>query len=105
MRDFDAFMENVHDIDSLIKSALIEADKYEYCMGLSVDERSGTVELCLDTSTDTYLECIKGEGADIGLLRCSKTNKVMGVKLPLYNNKLVVHHEGDIRINEGFLKE
>ena len=82
-----------------------EAEKYDTCMALTVNEDGKSVTLCLDTGIDTYSECIKGEGADIGLMRCMETNRVVGVRLPLRKRNLSVFHDGPIKINEGFLKE
>ena len=88
----------------LIKSAL-ECQKYETCMSLYVSEEGDRVELILDTSLDTYSEWIKGEGADIALIRERGSDRVVGCTLPLLNNKLVVSHSGPIKVNEGFLKQ
>ena len=81
-----------------------QAEKYESCMSLAVDERGLSVELNLDTSLATFAEWIPGEGGDIALLRCCETKRVVGVHLPLMRNNLCVQHEGPIRINTGFLK-
>ena len=75
------------------------------CMSLYVNQDGHCVELFLDTELDYYLEWIKGEGADIGLLRCRETKRVVGVCLPLLRNNLVVNHTGPIRINSGFKVE
>lgn len=87
-----------------LKAMMAEAEKYESCMAVSVSDEGQAVELWLDTSLDTYSEWIKGEGADIGLMRCQKTNRVVGVRLPLLRRNLCVHHDGPIRINAGFRK-
>ena len=83
---------------------LKEAAKYEPCMSLQVEENTSSVTLYLDTKGMTYSEWIPGEGGDICLIRSEETNKVVGCRLPLMNNKLCVHHEGPIRINAGFRK-
>jgi hypothetical protein len=70
-----------------------EAKQHQTCMALTVHEEGNTVELCLDTSIATYGEWIKGEGADICLLRSMETGKVMGCLLPLLNDKLVIRRE------------
>ncbi|NDC73559.1 MAG: hypothetical protein EBZ62_08980, partial [Sphingobacteriia bacterium] len=64
------------------------------------------VELILDTSACVYHEWIKGEGADISLVRCSKTNKVIGINLPLYQTKFSIFHTDgvQVKINEGYKK-
>jgi len=94
-------MENF-DWDYLIK----EATRYKPCASLWIDKGSDRVELLLDTNTNTYHEWIKGEGADISLVRCSKTNKVIGINLPLYQTDFSIFHSHGIRvrINEGYLK-
>jgi len=69
-----------------------------------VSEAGDAVELYLDTSIATYSEWIKGEGADIGLMRSRETDRVVGVRLPLLRRNLCVHHDGPIRINAGFRK-
>ena len=79
--------------------------EYQTCMALIIDEKSKSVSLFLDTSRAVYLEWIEGEGGDIGLLRDAVTGKVVGIDLPLIDNKLSVRHEGPIRINSGFKKD
>lgn len=93
------------EFEEFLKDAAKEMGKYDSCMSLYVCEDSDSVELCLDTSANTYSEWIEGEGADIGLMRCFETKKVMGVRLPLYRNNLAVDHKGPIRINAGFRKK
>lgn len=80
------------------------AAAYEPCMSLYVDQDSRSVELILDTSVSTYGEWINGEGANICLLRCRETNRVVGVRLPLLHEKLAVFHRGPLRVNDGFKK-
>lgn len=80
------------------------AATYEPCMSLCVDQDSRSVELILDTSVSTYGEWINGEGADICLLRCRETNRVVGVRLPLLNENLAVFHRGPLVVNGGFKK-
>ena len=82
-----------------------EAEQYDTCMALNVSEDGKAVELWLDTSIATYSEWIKGEGADITLMRDQETGRVVGCRLLLMNRKLCVHHDGPIRINAGFLKD
>jgi hypothetical protein len=91
------------DWDSWIK----EATRYKPCASLWIDKKSDRVELLLDTTSLTYHEHIPGEGADISLVRCSKTNKVIGVNLPLYQTDFSIWHDYGVRvrINQGFLKE
>jgi hypothetical protein len=88
------------DWDSWIK----EATRYKPCASLWIDKESDRVELLLDTNTFTYNEWIKGEGADISLVRCSKTNKVIGINLPLYQTDFSIWHTNGIRvrINQGY---
>jgi hypothetical protein len=95
-------MENF-DWDSWVEYS----ESYEPCATLWIDKESDRVELLLDTSASTYNEWIKGEGADISLVRCGKTNKVIGINLPLYKTNFSVFHTDGIRvrINEGFLKD
>jgi len=88
-----------------IKILAKEAEKYDTCMALTVNEDGKFVTLCLDTGVNTYSEWIKGEGIVTGLIRCQETDRVVGVRLPLMKNNLVVSHNGPIKINEGFLKE
>jgi len=91
------------DFDALIE----DSKKYKPCAYLWIDKESDRVELLLDSSSFTYSEWIKGEGADVCLIRCGKTNKVIGVSLPLYQTDFSVCHTDEIRvkINEGFLKD
>ena len=72
-----------------------------------IDKENNRVELILDTSLSQYCEWIKGEGADISLIRDRETNKVIGVNLPLYNtNFSIFHTEGiKVKLNEGFEKK
>ncbi len=93
------------ELAAMLRDAETESEKYETCMALTVNEAGDSVELCLDTSLSTYSEWIQGEGADICLLRCMETGKVVGCHLPLMDKKLCVHHEGPIRINAGFRKD
>jgi len=94
---------NNPDWDSWIE----DSKKYKPCASLWIDKESDRVELHLDSSASTYNEWIKGEGADISLIRCDKTNKVIGVNLPLYQTDFSIFHTDGIRIkiNEGFLKK
>ena len=91
---------NNFDWDSWIK----EATKYKQCASLWIDKDASRVELLLDTNVSTYNEWIPGEGADISLVRCRKTNKVIGVNLPLYQTDFSIFHTDGIRIriNDGF---
>jgi len=97
--------EGLDELAKFLSENAEECKKYETCMSLDVSENGGAVELNLDTAIANYLDWIPGEGGDIGLLRCCDTNKVVGVRLPLLKQNLVVHHTGPLRINEGFLKE
>jgi hypothetical protein len=94
-------MENF-DWDSWLEDSRI----YEPVATLWIDKDSDRVELILDTSACVYHEWIKGEGADISLVRCSKTNKVVGINLPLYKTNFSVFHTDGIqvKINEGYKK-
>jgi len=94
-------MENF-DWDSFLE----ESRTYEPSATLWIDKDSDRVELILDTSACVYHEWIKGEGADISLVRCSKTNKVIGINLPLYKTNFSVFHTDGIqvKINEGYIK-
>ena len=73
-------------LDQELASLLKEAKKYKTCMSLVVSDSA--VELYLDTSIPTYSEWIPGEGADIALYRSQENNKVVGCRLPLYDDKL-----------------
>lgn len=50
---------------------------------------SNSIEVYLDNTKSSYSEWIKGEGADIGLLRDQETNRVVGVRLPLYAKTMI----------------
>jgi hypothetical protein len=93
--DWDAFVE--------------ESKKYKACAGIWIDKENDRIELLLDTTAPalTYGEWIPGEGADICLLRCHKSRKVIGVNLPLYQTDFSIFHTDGIRvkINEGYLKD
>jgi hypothetical protein len=91
--DWDAFVE--------------ESKKYKACAGIWIDKENDRIELLLDTTALTYGEWIPGEGADICLLRCHKSRKVIGVNLPLYQTDFSIFHTDGIRvkINEGYLKD
>ena len=84
-----------------------DSKKYKPCASLWIDKENDRIELLLDSSVSTYNERIKGERADISLIRCDKTNKVIGVNLPLHQTDFSIFHSDGIRvkINEGFLKE
>lgn len=89
-----------------LEELLKEASRYKTCMSLCVNEESLSVELILDTAVSYYGEHIKGEGCDIAIYREHGTNRVVGVRLPLRNNRLsVICGDMPIRINAGFLKE
>lgn len=80
-----------------------EKTRYQPAMGIHVSKEGGSVELVLDPTAAIYGEHIPGEGADICLLRCRDTGRVVGVHLPLMNERLVVSHDPElVRINEGF---
>lgn len=92
--------------DDFIKHLEEQSKKYRPCATLFIDEDSTSVELMVDNSKSTYGEWIKGEGADICLIRENETNKVVGVRLPLYDtNFSVCFTDGiNVKLNEGFLK-
>lgn len=75
------------------------------CMALRVDMDSKTVTLYLDTGCNEFLDWIRGEGADIGLLRDQKSGRVVGVNLPLMCERLAVFHDGPLQINGMFTKD
>jgi hypothetical protein len=91
--DWDAFVE--------------ESKKYKASACLWIDKENSRIELLLDHTALTYSEWIPGEGADISLLRCHKSGKVIGVNLPLYQTDFSIFHTDGIRvrINEGYLKD
>ena len=91
-------------LDEYFEAMLSGSEEYRPSMALSVCDDGKAVELWLDTSLSTYSDWIKGEGADIGLMRCQETHRVVGVRLPLLRRNLCVQHEGPIRINTGFRK-
>ena len=93
------------ELGQFLSTMVEQASHYEPCMSLVVSEDGQSVELLLETNISSYLQWIPGEGADIGLIRCQDTKKVVGVHLPLMNNKLAVFHKGPLRINDGFLKD
>lgn len=95
-------METLADI---LKQAAAEAGKYDSCMSLSVSEEGRAVTLNLDSSVDSVSEWIPGEGADIALMRCRDSGRVVGVRLPLMCDRLSVWHEGPLRVNAGFRKD
>jgi len=82
------------DWDSWIK----EATRYKPCASLWIDKENDRIELLLDTTAATYGEWIPGEGADISLVRCGKTNKVIGVNLPLYQTDFSIFHTDGIQV-------
>jgi hypothetical protein len=87
-------------------SFLEESRTYEPSATLWIDKESDRVELILDTAACVYNEWIKSEGADISLVRCSKTKKVVGINLPLYQTKFSIFHTDgvQVKINEGYKK-
>lgn len=98
-------MDRAMHLEDYLNEMSQECEKYETCMSLYVCREGRAVELCLDTGIGpTHHEWIEGEGADISLIRCTETNRVVGVRLPLMVNRLCVQHDGPIRINAGFLK-
>jgi hypothetical protein len=84
-----------------------DSKKYKACAAIWIDKEIYRIELLLDSAAATYSEWIQGEGADICLLRCHKSRKVVGVNLPLYQTDFSIFHTDGIRIkiNEGFLKD
>jgi hypothetical protein len=79
-----------------------DSEMFQPWMSLRVDKAEDAVELLLDTSLDMYSESIQGEGADVWLIRNEWSGNVIGVRLPLLRDNLVVLHDGPLRINEGF---
>lgn len=77
-----------------------QARTYEPCATLWIDKESDRVELVLDTAVCTYGDWIKGESADVSLVRCGKTNKVVGINLPLYQTKLSFSHFDHIKLTD-----
>jgi hypothetical protein len=55
-----------------------------------VSKDGQSIDICLDNTKDTYSEWIKGEGADIALIRDRETHMVVGAHLPLYAKSLIV---------------
>ena len=99
-------MSDGREFAEMLKQMAIEADRYETSMSLYVSTEGKHVELILDTGCDRwYLDWIPGERGDAGLLREFWTNRVVGVSLPLRNDRLTVNYDGPIKINDGFLKE
>ena len=96
---------SVEEWTEYLKAGLREAEKYDTCMSLEVNEEGNCIELLLDTSLNTYGDWIPGEGGDMGLIREVGTKRVVGIRLPLLNRNLAVSHEGPFRLNDGFLKE
>lgn len=96
--------KNMNDFDW---EKLVEDSKsYEPCASLWIDKDAYRVELLLDTNASTYNEWLKGEGADISLVRCRETNKIVGVNLPLYKTNFSIFHTNGIqvKVNEGYKK-
>ena len=95
-------------MDSFNWDAFVEeSKKYKSCACIWINKEDSRIEILLNSAAATYNEWIKGEGADICLVRCHKSNKVIGVNLPLYKTDFSIFHTDGIRvkINEGFLKE
>ncbi len=107
--DDDSASEGPAQIGDSLAKFLLEAEekakKNKTCMAIYVCQESHSVELLLDTGVSTYGDWIKGEGADICLIRCQETHKVYGVRLPLYNERLLVQYDGPIRVNAPFRKD
>ena len=93
---------NESDLIDFIKS---NGRQYKTCMSLLVDQKSKRISLWLDTSRNTYTEWIEGLPADCGLHRDMETKEIVGIDLPLLNSRLVVDHDGPIRINAGFKQD
>ena len=102
-------IKNIHDKlwEDFMKELEEESKKFKPCATLFIDEDSTNVELMVDNSKSTYSEWIKGEGADICLIREDETNKVVGVRLPLYDtNFSICFTDGiNVKLNEAFLKD
>lgn len=65
------------------------------CMSLHVSKEGRAVILQLDNTCGRDIsECIPGEGADISISREIDTGRVVRVRLPLYQERLVVSGEG-----------
>jgi len=93
---------NADELAERLNEAVNESRQYHTCMALHASRDGLSVDLLLDTGSNSYSEWIPGEGGDICLYRDRQTNKVVGCHLPLYNERLMVHYDGPIRINAGF---
>ena len=85
-------------LPAMIQSATDQAERINAQMpkpisSVYASHESKRLEVYLDTSRNTYLDWIKGEGADIGLLRDQTTRQVVGVNLPLYAKSIVFSGE------------
>jgi hypothetical protein len=98
--------EGITTLQEAAEQLIAESKRYESAMSLFVSEEGQFVRLLLDTSRHCYNDSGYGiVGGDCGLLRDMETNEVIGIKLRVINNKLMVGHDGPLRVNQGFLKE
>ena len=80
---------DLDDFAEFLKAAVAEGRPP--CTSLYICHEGQAVELHIDRTCD-YGDWIKGEGADICLYRELDTNHVVGVRLPLRHERLVVTH-------------
>jgi hypothetical protein len=58
------------------------------CTAITVCKKAHAIDIMLDNTVSYYSEWIPGEGGDIVLYRDEKTKKVVGARLPLYNDAI-----------------
>ena len=76
------------ELHEFLQESLARCQEVPPLTSVLVHRASGTIEILLDTKANVYSEWIKGEGADIHLLRDMETHKVMGCRLPLIHSEV-----------------
>lgn len=91
--------------EQFILECLKACENYEPAMSLRVCKDGQFVELNLGCDRgNTYSQWLPGTRGDCGVIRDMETDEIVGVTLPLINEKLAIFHDGPLRINEGFRK-
>lgn len=75
--------------DAMEESRIFTANLPKPIASVSVSKDGASIDICLDNTKSTYSDWIKGEGADIAIIRDQETNRVVGAHLPLYAKSIV----------------
>lgn len=84
------------ELAKVLREAVEAAEKVPPATTLYMNHDGKAVELYVDNQASDYSDWIVGEGSDIGLMREMDTNRVVGCRLPLYHEKLIVGGDAEI---------